>query len=287
MIKKIEFTLVSKHADRPFLADLCFDTDKRRESTPVIIFAHGFKGFKDWGAFNLMADYFSKQGFIFVKLNFSHNGTTPEHPVDFIDLEAFGNNNYSIECDDLGTLIDYLYEGKSPLGNLKHSDYYLIGHSRGGGISLIKGSEDKRIKKLVTWASINTVEGLISQEEMQRWEKEGVYYVYNSRTKQKMPLYFQLCQNYFKNKERLSVEKASASLTIPCLIIHGTADETVPVLAAYKLKESINTAELAIIEGANHTFSLVHPYNAEIFPEHFELVLTKTINFFKTNSNTI
>lgn len=282
MIEKIEFELTSKHASKPFLVDLRFENGEvKPQNKPVIIIVHGFKGFKDWGAFNSMADYLAKEGFIVAKLNFSHNGTTPENPIDFVDLEAFGNNNYSIEADDLGTLIDYLYDGKSPLGKLEKTDFYLIGHSRGGGIALIKTNEDKRIKKLVTWASICTVEGLISQVEMEKWEREGVYYVYNSRTNQKMPMYYQICNNYFDNIDRLSIEKASAGIKVPCLIIHGDKDETVPVAAAYELKAIIPNSELLVVEGTNHTFDLKHPYHSETFPEHFQLVLENTIAFLK------
>ena len=36
----------------------------------VVIFSHGFKGFKDWGPFNEIAEYFAKNNFIFVKFNF-------------------------------------------------------------------------------------------------------------------------------------------------------------------------------------------------------------------------
>ena len=49
-----------------------------------------------------MADRFADAGFVFVKFNLSHNGTTIEHPIDFVDLEAFGNNNFAKELDDLG-----------------------------------------------------------------------------------------------------------------------------------------------------------------------------------------
>ena len=31
-----------------------------------------------------------------------------EDPIDFPDLEAFGNNNFSKEVDDLGSVIDWV-----------------------------------------------------------------------------------------------------------------------------------------------------------------------------------
>ncbi|MGZ5283277.1 MAG: alpha/beta hydrolase family protein, partial [Bacteroidia bacterium] len=66
---------------RTILTDIFYK--KTSKPKPVIIFVHGFKGFKDWGAFNEIAEWYARQGFIFVKFNFSHNGTTPENPTEF------------------------------------------------------------------------------------------------------------------------------------------------------------------------------------------------------------
>ena len=74
---------------------------------PVVVFAHGFKGFKDWGPFGLVARAFAASGFAFVKFNFSFNGTTPEQPNDFADLGAFSENNFTRELNDLGSMIEH------------------------------------------------------------------------------------------------------------------------------------------------------------------------------------
>ena len=52
---------------------------------------------------------------------------------------------------------------------------YLIGHSRGGGISIIAANEDKRIKKLVTWAAIADLTNRFSSEELAIWKKKQCY----------------------------------------------------------------------------------------------------------------
>ncbi len=91
---------------RPMLADIQYNESAGKK--PVIIYAHGFCGFKDWGNFDLIAQKFVNAGFTFFKFNFSHNGTTPETPEAFSDLEAFGNNNYSIEINDLEKVIAFL-----------------------------------------------------------------------------------------------------------------------------------------------------------------------------------
>ena len=32
----------------------------------VILFSHGFKGFKDWGPFNEIANFFALNGYVFI-----------------------------------------------------------------------------------------------------------------------------------------------------------------------------------------------------------------------------
>ena len=67
--------------NKPILWDLFYEQSNAR--LPLIIFCHGYKGFKDWGAWDLVAKAFASAGFCFVKFNFSHNGGTIEQPIDF------------------------------------------------------------------------------------------------------------------------------------------------------------------------------------------------------------
>lgn len=53
---------------------------------PVVIYVHGFNGFKDWGDFDLISTHFAKAGFFFVKMNLSHDGTTIDHPRNLLIL---------------------------------------------------------------------------------------------------------------------------------------------------------------------------------------------------------
>ena len=46
---------------KPFLADAFYPETSGK--LPLIIFCHGYKGYKDWGAWNLMAEDFAKAGF--------------------------------------------------------------------------------------------------------------------------------------------------------------------------------------------------------------------------------
>lgn len=276
-MKIVKNTILDGKHNKPILLDYGFVENGKAK--PVVIFAHGFKGFKDWGHFNKMMEHFIHQEFSFVKFNFSHNGGTVEQPIDFPDLEAFGNNNYTKELSDLKTVVDWIES--TDITEFDTNQIYLIGHSRGGGISIMAASEDTRIKKLVTWAAVSDLINRFSQQELDYWKKEGVIYVENSRTNQQMPMYYQIAEDTLNNRERFNIQIAANKLSVPHLIIHGTDDKTVPVEEAETINTWNEAAEAYIIEGANHSFGAVHPHKNEKLPTDVQLVLAKTIQFLQ------
>ncbi len=269
-----------KHG-KPVLLDVFFENSNSPK--PIIIFSHGFKGFKNWGHWDLVAKEFAKCGYLFVKFNFSHNGTTPAHPEDFVDLEAFGNNNFSIELDDLGCVIEWILDDNntSLIQKTDKDNIFLIGHSRGGGTTILKANEDKRVKKIVTWASVSEFGVHWTKEVMEQWKKNGVIYIENARTKQQMPLYYQLIQDHQNNIDRLHIPGAAKNLKIPFLIIHGEKDISVPIKEAENLNSWSKTASLIKVPEANHTFGGVHPYERKELPEQTQIAINHSIEFLK------
>lgn len=256
-----------------FLADIFYvETEKK---LPLVIFVHGYKGYKDWGAWDLMGKKFAEAGFFFVKFNFSHNGTTIEDPHNFADLEAFGSNNYSKELSDLGVVIDHFI--KDP--HIDDEKIILIGHSRGGGISIIKTFEDERINGLITLASVDTLERFPVGEAFEKWKQEGVYYALNGRTKQEMPHYYQFYEDYEQNVHRFDVERATEMAKAYLLIIHGTQDEAVDTKQAEHLHILNPNSELFLIENANHTFGAKEPWTEDVLPDDLNTVVEKCIGF--------
>lgn len=251
---------------------------------PIVIYAHGFNGFKDWGNFDLVAKRFAMEGFVMIKFNFSHNGTTPEHPEEFADLEAFGKNNYSIQLNDLSCIINWACDLQNPYSKvLNTSNISLVGHSMGGGIAILQAAADKRVKHLITWASVNeckTPWGNWAVERTALWKKEGVQFYTNTRTNQQMPMYYQLYEDYVQNADKLDIKKAIQQLNIPILICHGLNDISVPVDNAYELKAWQPQAELFTLE-TDHVFGRHHPWLNLNMPREMEAVVNETILFIK------
>ncbi|WEK69688.1 MAG: prolyl oligopeptidase family serine peptidase [Candidatus Chryseobacterium colombiense] len=265
--------ILSNPETRDFLADAYYP--ETNEKLPLVIFVHGYKGYKDWGAWNIMAEKLAEAGVFFVKFNFSHNGTTVDDPRNFGDLEAFGNNNYSKELSDLGVVIDYFIRHEK----VDDQKLILIGHSRGGGISIIKTFEDERINGLITLASVDTLDRFPKNGAFKKWEEAGVFYVLNGRTKQEMPHYYQFYEDFKKDEMRFDVERATEMAKAHMLIIHGTSDESVNVKNAEHLHILNPNSELFLIEEANHTFGAKEPWEENDLPRDLHKVVEKSIEF--------
>lgn len=271
--------IIQNQNKKPIVYDVYFTPDGRPK--PIVIFCHGYKGFKDWGAWHLVAKEFAKAGYFFVKFNFSHNGGTPEEPIDFPDLEAFAQNNYTKELDDLGQVIDYFGADNEYIQEIDTSAISLIGHSRGGGIVLIKAQEDLRISQVITWAGVSDFKVRFNEgsAEFLNWKKEGRTFVKNGRTNQMMPHDWQFYNNFISNEKRLTIRRAVQSLTQPCLIVHGDKDETVTIAEAKQLNDWNNSTTLKIITEGDHVFGSSHPWSHGHLPAQLKQVVDVTIGF--------
>ena len=271
--------ILTRNKQKPIVFDLFFN--KTEKPKPLVIFCHGYKGFKDWGAWDLVAEQFKNKNLFFVKFNFSHNGGTIDQPIDFPDLEAFAENNYSKELKDLDDIIAFFLTDKNEfLNEIDTNNITLIGHSRGGGIATIKANEDHRVTKLITWASVCAFGKRSSTTgDLEQWKKDGVKYVLNGRTKQQMPHNYQFYLDFKANEDRLNIENACKRIKIPHLIIHAKDDPSVKLEEALSLHSWYPNSQLVVIENSNHVFGAKHPWLESKMPLALEKVVAKSIKF--------
>ena len=85
---------------------------------------------------------------MFLHLIFSHNGVG-ENRTEFTELEKFAKNTFSREVRELNELLDVFrngyFEGIDP-----NSKIGMIGHSRGGAVTLFNASKRDDIDAVVT-----------------------------------------------------------------------------------------------------------------------------------------
>ena len=271
---KEKFVIQGTASEKPILCDLTKSFQYHDKN--LIIFCHGYKGFKDWGCWNLMAHKFAQNGFNFLKFNFSHNGGTMSNPIDFPDLKAFSENNYSIEVNDVIRVVNYV---KSQFTYFSNANIHLMGHSRGGGIACIASSRGLHVESLILLASVSDYKNRFPEKsEIDQWRKHGVRYVENKRTKQKLPHLYQFYQNYMNNESYLNIESSLKKFRGKTLICHGTMDLAVDFQNALNLLSWSNFGSLFKLR-TNHTFGSKHPWEENHIPTALDQIIDKSISF--------
>lgn len=250
------------------------------EKNPALIYVHGFKGFKDWGFVPFLGEYFAGNGYSVITFNFSHNGVGSVKD-EFTEPEKFANNTFSLELSELSEIIDaYLF---GFFGTASNNKIGLLGHSRGGAVSILTAKKRKEISALAVWSSIAKVDRY-TEHQKKEWKKNGFIEVLNSRTNQSMKLNVSVLNDIEKNKEKkLNIINAVQKFKRPFLIVHGEQDLTVPFKEGEELYEWSNKKKtrLVAVPAAGHTFDIVHPFAGT--NRKFDNVLSETLQFFNKN----
>jgi uncharacterized protein len=251
---------------------------------PLLIFTHGFKGFKDWGGFPYMMEKLASSGFISVSFNFTFNGVSNEQPTEFTRLDLFEKNTFSRELKECGIVINHLI-GKKEKYYFDTNNIFLIGHSRGGGITILESAKNNLIRGLVTLASVSNFHNRYTDDQKKRWREDGYLDVPNSRTGQMMRMNTEILDDIENNFDRLNIIGAVKKIKKPFLIVHGKEDQSVKVKEALEIYENADKkySKILLIENTGHTFGVEHPFNGTT--NAFEKVIEKMIDFIKNNLN--
>ena len=267
---------LTKHSLSGALGEILVDlrTGDRKRPRPAVVVMHGFKGFKDWGMFPLVAERMARAGMTVVSFNVSGSGA--DDAGDFTLADRFGRNTYSAELEDLHRTLEAL--GAERLGLPRPTSIGLLGHSRGGAMAILETARNPVINALVTWAAIGSVDRW-SSEAKAAWRKRGFVNIQNARTGQVMPLQTDILDDIDRNSSGpLDIIGSAHAINVPWLIVHGQNDESVDVADARALHQSSGKAELALVPATGHTFGATHPLTQT--PESLEEVMARTVAWF-------
>ncbi|MFC2130232.1 alpha/beta hydrolase family protein [Bacteroidota bacterium] len=254
-----------------------------KKTLPLILISHGFKGWKDWGFFPYVSERISKAGAIVVCFNFSLNGM--KEGSDLVsDIDKFANNTISQEIEDLNILIKSFRNFTIPefqeLEKYWNNNIYLLGHSLGGGISLLASKTNPSIKKIAIWSSVAKFDRY-SERQKDIWRKNGFIEFTNQKTNQMLKMNLSYLEDVDNNRDLFNLSNTIAGLDTAVLLIHGRQDVTVPLKEAEMLikadRNNIITTE--IIEKTGHTYGIEHPFQGTT--PALEKAINKTIEFFR------
>ena len=253
---------ISSHVLRGALGEIFVDVRAggRESARPAVVIIHGFKGFKDWGFFPPLAERLARAGLTAVTFNMSGSGVDASGQSVLPD--CFARDTYSAQLADLGTVLESLARGD--LGVRPPATLGLVGHSRGGGVAILRAAGDQRVRALVTWAAISVADRW-SREVKHAWRERGTMDVANARTGQVIPVTTAILDDLDSHASELDIAAAARRVTAPWLIIHGVEDESVPFAESQRLLEaSSGRARVLPVEKSGHTFGAAHPWRPPV-----------------------
>lgn len=209
-------------------------------SLPLVVLCHGIPGGQpvegDPG-YEGLARELARHGYISVFFNFRGAG--------------FSRGDFSLPgwADDLRAVLDLVFEGRGVFAGADPGRVALWGYSGGGAAAILQASRDRRVAAVVSLAAPDGLDRILPRERLGE-------FILHCRT-----VGLIRSEGYPADEEGFYrelmawrpvdfVERVSPT---PLLIVHGTADETVPVASAASLYEAArDPRDLLLVERGEH-----------------------------------
>ena len=267
--------------DGPLAVDLFLPPVEEEIPFPVIIYCHGFKGFKNWGFIPYLHEYFSAGNFAVIAFNYARNGVVGNDDV-VTQEQLFSGNTVTSELNSMKAVGDWLKQNAQKL-NLDREHVTWLGHSRGGAnVIVFANLYPNYVEKIVVWNPIPSYQWLFKDVDKEAWKLNKTIPISNARTGQVLPLDYGVWADILAHEEEYDVLENTRMLGRPLLIIHGEMDDVVPLETSLPLYEACVHSLRMTVPGANHTFNMQHPCpGIESFSKEIWIALDNTMSFIE------
>lgn len=234
----------------------------------VVIIAHGFKGYKDYGFLPILAGHIASQGWIAHRFNFSHSGMTNDTD-SFPRPDLFEHDTWNKQVNDLRAVVSAVRMGKLDGGDLP---IVLLGHSRGGVTVLLTAGRFANDSFFPQPAGLITVaapcaSNRLTREERKLLRDQGYLESTSSRTGQTLRTGRLWLDEIDADRPAHDVLRLARHGHAPVLIIHGESDSTVSVDDARELARNIGRRALLLtIPGGDHVLNTPNPADPSASP---------------------
>jgi dienelactone hydrolase len=265
----------------PIIGD-CHPPEGEAPPRGVVIIAHGFKGYKDYGMFPRIAGACARGGFIAHRFNFSHSGMTNRIET-FEQPDLFEKDTWNRQVFDLRCVIEAAARGELSGRGLP---YVVFGHSRGGATALLAAgllADEPTFPQpaCIITAAAPSYCNPFSQEESNLLLRQGWIESPSSRTGQKLRVGRAFLQEQLDDPEAHNVLAMTRRIRCPLLVVHGDADPTVPVTCGEQIAAAAgDRGELLVIPAADHVFNTPNPLPASAEPSRQLSALLKAMMEF-------
>ncbi len=207
---------------------------------PTIIILHGFGGNKMGPHFMFvkLSRILSDNEFASVRFDFAGSG---ESDGEFIDMTLSG------ELEDAKNILDYV----KTLNFVDTTKIGVIGFSMGGAVaSVLAGIRRDDIKSLCLWAPAGNMAEIVLNDFIAEGYPEFLDRGYHEFEGQ------MIGKSFVEDIGKIDIYGIASEYNGNVLLLHGDADEVVPLNASHKyLAHYGQKAGLNIIRGADHLFS--------------------------------
>ena len=200
----------------------------------AVILCHGMESDKNSEKLIFLGRKLAEKGVLALRFDFAYVG---ESSGRFEDITCSG------EVEDLRAAF-------SLMQNYRPGKTAILGSSMGGTVGLLFAAQEPTVAALVTVAAPvhpgNFPRRILNAAQLQGWRDRGFIF-HNGRR-------LNVC--LLKDLEGLDVPQSARNVKCPVLILHGDADEVVPVKEAHELHEYLSgTKRLSILNGTDHRLS--------------------------------
>lgn len=225
---------------------------------PMIILCHGFSA--------------GKEGRTYVRLEEILNGKG----ISTFRFDFFGHGESGGKFEEITTseAIDDVLNAIKSIKDLGYKKIGLVGSSFGGMASIFAASRSEGLHVLALKSPVSDYKSMSetrrSEQELEDWKEKGFIEFEGPDGETRRVNY-----SFYEDAEKVDAYEAARKINIPALIVHGDADETVPIEQSLKTASLIEDCRLEVIKGGDHTYSN---------PEHFEKLLGLISAFIIKNS---
>ena len=252
------------------------------EPVGVVLIAHGFKGYKDYGMFPRIAETMCDAGFIAHRFNFSHSGMT--NNIDTFERpDLFERDTWNKQVFDCRAVVAAINDGKLPGAGLH---YVLFGHSRGGVSVLLTAGRfagDTTLQQPVGVVTAAAPCQCVNfpPEVADQLLKDGYIVSPSSRTGQDLRVGKAVLVEQLDDPAGHDLLALVRRITCPLLVIHGEDDPTVPVEAAEQIGRAAQCEVTVLrIAGGDHVYNTPNPLPSDApSSSQFQQLLDAMVKF--------
>lgn len=205
----------------------------KKKKFPTVIYSHGFGGSYEYGVDYAKA--LAKKGYAVYCFDFCGGSPDSRSSGSALDMSIF------TEKKDLEAVIKSLKKKKY----VDKKNIFLFGTSQGGAVSAITAAEhQKEIRGLILFYPAFVLVDNAKAEFKSVDEIPDKYYL----------MWMEVGKTYFKDLLDYDIYEDIKAYKKKVLIVHGDADDIVPLSYSRKAVKAYSSADLKVIKGAGHGF---------------------------------